>query len=230
MASTIDICNLALFRIGQRGNLASIDPSESGSPLSEACANFFEIAKNDFLEAFPWSFAVRRAALSKLASAPIGYSAAYRLPSDCLRVIQLLYIQDESAGYLDRLCRRHAQRRLDLAEWDVEQVDGIPALLTDAAPDAVRYISTKVDVNKLTPLAADALSWLLASHLAGYILQGDAGMQQAQKCMQFYSATVDSAIKADQERQRKRPHYTTPFVEDYWNNYEGAGDERSLPR
>lgn len=229
MASTIDICNLALMRIGQRGNLASIDPSESGSPLSEACNNFFDIVKNDFLEAFPWSFAVRRAALSKLAAAPLGYSAAYRLPSDCIRVVQLLYSQ-EDAGYIDRLVHRCAQRRLDQAEWDVELVDGIPALLTDAAPDAVRYISTKADVNRFSPLAADALSWLLASHLAGYVLQGDAGMQQAQKCMQFYSATVDSAIKADQERQKKRPHYTTPFVEDYWNSYEGAGDERVLPR
>lgn len=226
MASTIDICNLALQRLGQRGNVASIDPPEDGNPAAELCAAFFSIARNDFLETFPWSFAVRRAEIAKLAEAPIGYSNAYRLPADCLRVVQLLY---KDRGDERRDARRHhAQAILNRAEWDVELIDGTPALLTDAGPDAVRYISSKVDVNRFTPLAADALAWLLASHLAGGMLKGDQGMKMAQSCLQFYSATVDMAVKADQQRQNKRPHYMSPFVADYWQSYEGAGDGRGL--
>ena len=219
MASTIDICNLSLQRLGQRGNIASIDPPEDGNDAAESCAAFFNIAKNDFLETFPWSFAVKRGTLSELTETPIGYRQAYKLPADCLRVIQMLYIPSEQA-----VAGQHgAQRLLDAAEWDVELVSGGPALLTDASPDAVRYISTEVDVNRFSPLAVDALSWLLASHLAGSLLKGAAGMQMAQSCMQFYSATVDAAIKADLQRQSKRPHYITPFAEDYQPSYRQVG-------
>lgn len=49
MASEVDICNLALARLGDNATVASIDPPE-GSAQAEHCARFYAIARDSLLE------------------------------------------------------------------------------------------------------------------------------------------------------------------------------------
>ena len=65
MASAVDICNLALARLGDSATVASIDPPE-GSAQSEHCARFYPLARRQIFEAHNWSFLIRREKLAPL--------------------------------------------------------------------------------------------------------------------------------------------------------------------
>ena len=65
MASTVDICNLALAHLGDTATVASIDPPE-GSAQSEHCARFYPIARDSLLEMHAWNFSMRRINLAQL--------------------------------------------------------------------------------------------------------------------------------------------------------------------
>ena len=65
MATETDISNLALSHFGQDASIDSIDPPD-GSVEAEHAQRFLPIARDEILEAFPWSFAKRRATLAEL--------------------------------------------------------------------------------------------------------------------------------------------------------------------
>ena len=67
MASEVQICNLALSRIGEDGSIISLDPPE-GSEHAAACAAFYQRALGSLLESHDWSFATMRMAPGKLAT------------------------------------------------------------------------------------------------------------------------------------------------------------------
>lgn len=64
--SDTEICNMALARIGINKFISSIDDNNS---RAEACKTFYASSRDRVLEMFPWSFAVKRAALSVLTGA-----------------------------------------------------------------------------------------------------------------------------------------------------------------
>lgn len=69
MASAVDICNLALARLGDSATVASIDPPE-GSAQSEHCARFYPLARRQIFEAHNWSFLIRREKLAHSIKSP----------------------------------------------------------------------------------------------------------------------------------------------------------------
>ena len=75
MASEVEICNLALARLGDAATVVSIDPPE-GSAQAEHCAMFYPMARDTLLAQHPWGFAQRRVRPARLA-------AGYLLPDDC---------------------------------------------------------------------------------------------------------------------------------------------------
>lgn len=221
MTSAIDICNSALARIGKSANISSLDPPES-DPHAEACSIFFPLAKAEILEAFPWSFAVKRDTVALLAEKPLGYAYAYRLPSDCVRVLSLLKSCNgaESSDYPYSTVISEAEYGFPFhgrgdERWDVETIDGLPALVTQVDVDAVRYISSRTDAGAFSPSAAEALSWLTAAKIAGPILRGDGGASVAKSCLQSYAIAMQQAVTFDLQRQNKILFYRSPFVGDF---------------
>ena len=84
MASEVDICNLALARLGDNATVASIDPPE-GSAQAEHCARFYAIARDSLLEMHAWKFATRRVQLAKLTVPSWDWSFAYAEPTGALQ-------------------------------------------------------------------------------------------------------------------------------------------------
>jgi len=80
MASTaITICNLALGKLGA----ARIISLTEASPEANACSIHYEQTRNEVLRAHRWNFAITRATLTELASAPeFGWAHQYQLPND----------------------------------------------------------------------------------------------------------------------------------------------------
>jgi len=87
MASTTQICNLALAKLG-----ASLITSMEQANSKEAtlCSLVYERVRDAVLEEFPWPFATRRDSLAQLSETPAyGFDLFYQMPSDCLHILEL---------------------------------------------------------------------------------------------------------------------------------------------
>ena len=107
MASEVDICNLALARLGDNATVASIDPPE-GSAQAEHCARFYAVARDSLLEMHAWKFATRRVQLAKLTVESWDWSFAYAEPTGALKLLGVL---SATASRRDSIVAASAVRR-----------------------------------------------------------------------------------------------------------------------
>ena len=92
MASQVQVCNLANLRLGE----APITSMTDGSKAAVAYSNNWDTILDIVLRDHPWNFATKRVQLSQLDTVPTwGYSYAYQLPGDCLRVLGLAASDDD---------------------------------------------------------------------------------------------------------------------------------------
>jgi hypothetical protein len=80
--------------------------------------------------------------------------------------------------------------------------DGTDVIYTNQANAMLRYTSLISDTNKFSPLFVEALSWLLASYLAGPVIKGDAGANEAKRCMQAFLMVYSKATISDASQRR----------------------------
>lgn len=86
MATGVTICSNALLMLGAQ----TINDFADQNNLDRAklCANLYPSQRDSVLRAHPWNCCIKRIVLAPLAQAPaFGYSAAFQLPADCLRVL-----------------------------------------------------------------------------------------------------------------------------------------------
>lgn len=202
MASNVDICNLALSHLGDEAQVAAIDPPD-GSEAAAQCGRFFPMARSLLLEMHPWTFATKRVALAEVENpSPEDWHYAYALPSTCIRPLSAL-----TAGAPERNFGTDPDS--GSAPYVVETgADGNPVLYTNVETAVLRFIDNVTDSNRFTPGFVAALARLLASYLAGPILKGDAGVQQAQRQMQLFAVEYGRATAAN-ANTGKRAGYQT---------------------
>lgn len=194
MASIVDICNLALAHLGDRATISSIDPPE-GSAQAQSCAQFYPIARDTLLELHPWRFALKRESLADLSDAnppanPWLYS--YALPTDLIRVFA---VTAADAQYDD-----------ETEPFEIEINGATPVIYGNLEDMVARFTVRVTDTTRFPPLFVTALSWLLASYLAGPILKGTEGMKVAANCESKAMAYVSQARLSD-ANQRKVADY-----------------------
>lgn len=146
--SRVDICNLALSKIGA----SSIISLDDETPEAVACKRVYDALRDSVLYDFPWDFALVRATLSQISSSDAwDYSYAYQLPTDpyCLRVVGT--DGDEEYG------------------WVVEG----RVLYTNKESIKVKYITRMDDVSQYSPMFVNMFATMIASDLA-IPLTGDA--------------------------------------------------------
>lgn len=82
--SDVSICNSAILKVGGR-QISSLDDN---TRTSNICKAQYPILRDEVMRACPWRFALQQLVLSTpSASAPsFGYSSAYDIPSNILRV------------------------------------------------------------------------------------------------------------------------------------------------
>ena len=126
--SVVDICNIALTRLGE-DRIVSLNDSAERAIL---CNLNYPYARDRALRAFEWSCAIERATLSRLATDPIttDWDHQYQLPNDCLRVLNMPNVPaatwEISQRYLltseDTVVIRYIKRLLDPAMYDAQLV------------------------------------------------------------------------------------------------------------
>lgn len=198
MASEVDICNLALARLGDNATVASIDPPE-GSAQAEHCARFYAIARDSLLEMHAWKFAIRRVQLAKLAAPSRGWSFAYAVPNGA---IKLLGVLPATASNDD-----------ETQPYEVESgADGATIILANQEDASLRFVARVTDTTTFSPLFVDALAWLLASYLAGPVLKGDAGAAMSKACLQSFLLAFSNAKVSDANQRKARPEHAPAWI------------------
>ena len=144
MSSDVSIVNRALARVGQ-GPIVNLS---EGSRLARVAQQWYEPSRDELLRDYRWKFAIKRASLPALAQAPVyGYTYAYQIPGDCLRVLS---VNDLDPEY---------DPDLDPTLWDREG----DTIVTNERPEIkVRYIRRVTDPASFDESFSAALVALLA--------------------------------------------------------------------
>ena len=210
MASEIDLCNIALSHLGDVATVASIDPPE-GSAQAEHCARFYPMARDTLLEAHPWSFAMRRIVLAELTNPWPQWAHAYARPADCLKVLAVMP-KDATADYQTVANLPFPASQLSpgaLYSNDVPQPyacetndEGAQVIYSNQENAMLRYVALVTDTTRYSYGFNMALTWTLASMLAGPIIKGDVGRAEAQRCAQFGQQWLLKAMALDAQQQK----------------------------
>lgn len=177
MTSEVSVCNMALGHIGVDQAIASLSPASN--VRERMCALYYEQARDECLQEFPWNFAHTFVALAEvdLDTVPPGWLYAYRYPTDCLRA---------------RVVTTEEGARMPLAWWQPYvwdptrwtptrvtfqvQVDPETAssrvILCDITEPYLLMTQRVEDPNAWSPLFVSALSYRLAAYL-GPALRAD---------------------------------------------------------
>lgn len=175
MASVVQICNMALSHIGSEARVSSISPPD-GSVEAGHCATFYDMARTEMLEPGNWFFALKRGPLAQVANLSTTWAYAYTKPSDCLRPLRILRPSVGITVFTQDLVRRDLVVPSDDTDSSAYEIEG-DVIFTNE-PDAVMvYTRDITDSTKFTPSFTSALSYMLASYLAGPIIKGNEGVR-----------------------------------------------------
>ena len=166
--STVGIINLALQRIGV-GKITALYPDENSTAAIDAAA-IWEYIRDEVLQAKEWNFAKTRVALARKTIDPaFGFSYAYALPTDFLRICTDNK-NDRSVSY--GTGTTYAYPAGEYAGYAVETLsDSTLCLLTNYDNSTgydiyIKYIKRIEDPGKFSPSFINALSFRLAAELA----------------------------------------------------------------
>lgn len=195
-SSVVDICNLALAHLGDRATITSIDPPE-GSAQADHCARFYPIARDVALEAHAWGFnTVRVTNPAVLVNPQPGWLYAYAKPDDCLKVLKVI-----RGGFANEWWALPSEQ----FTREIEELTGTEIILTNAENATIVYQRSIEDTSAFPPQFVNALSWLLASYLAGPVVKGDAGRKASQAAYAAWltESSKSKVLDANQSKTRR---------------------------
>jgi hypothetical protein len=227
MPSVVTICNAALSHIGDSAAVSSVFPPD-GSPQSGYCNKFYPLALSALLEMATWRFATVRATLAEAAANPSSaWQYAYAYPNQVIKIISILW-PDAMDDYSENLGQVSPWVQFPNPEpnysnpaanfyapqpFEVEQDgEGNPIILTNVANAAVRYTTMIEDPNKFSPLFVLALSYMLASLLAGPIIKGDAGSEKGMEMLKACEAYLAQAKSSDADQRKIEVRQSVPWM------------------
>ena len=138
MASTVDICNGALNQLGATTILSLTEDSKN----ARLCNSRYTQVRDGLFRTHPWNCLQKRVELAADTTAPAwGFSYAYTLPADCLRLLKIL---DYDSNY---------------------KVEG-RKILSNTSTMKILYISRVTDPNEYDELLRETLSAALSADIA----------------------------------------------------------------
>jgi hypothetical protein len=138
MASTVEICNGALNQLGATTILSLTEDSKN----ARLCNARYTQVRDGVFRSHPWNCLQKRVEIAADTTAPAwGFSFAYTLPSDCLRLLRIL---DYDSNY---------------------KVEG-RKILSNASSMKILYIARITDANQYDELLRETLSSALSADIA----------------------------------------------------------------
>jgi len=201
MTTAVAISNLALSHLGDDASVAQLDPPE-GSAQAEHCAMFYPIARDALLEMYPWNFAMRRATLALMDEEPVSqWRYGYALPSNVLGVFAVQGPEDTDDMLSPHLGPIASINGLN--DFEIEGLaDGTRVLYTNVVDARIRHTVSVTVTTFFPPLFTVALTYFLASFLAGPVLKGETGRTVAQAMLNTAMGFMTTARTQDAKQRR----------------------------
>lgn len=181
MASRVDICNLALLKIGSGSKITSLTDN---SVAARALSNCYDLIRKAELRANTWSFSIKRASLPASATAPAwGFANAFPLPADFVRLMQAseFYLTPALLDY----------NTGDASAFAIES----GSILTDyTAPLSIRYVWDVTDEGTFDALFNVALAARLAYETCEQITNSNT---KKQSIRQDYMDAIKQAVRTN---------------------------------
>jgi len=138
----LDICNIALLRLGQPAIVTIDEDTASAQALRNAWAHCLE----SFLLESKWNFSTTTANLSRLSGTPLtGFIYRYQLPSDFITVVTVNFNAGTQEG-----------------RWKIQG----DQLHTDDETVTLEYVFRFADTGQFPAMICEALALLIASRCA----------------------------------------------------------------
>jgi hypothetical protein len=158
--TSIDICNIALTRLGEKA-ITALEPPIDASPdqkrVAYACATLYPSTRDTLLSYQPWPWATVRQALGRHAVGPASeYAYQYVLPS-LPPILWVISIDTKGIPY---------QREIYVDPYEIAAQT--PVIVTDATTVVMRYIA-RTQESVFPPMFSDTLSVWLAANLSAAI-------------------------------------------------------------
>ena len=203
--SEVQICNLALANLGDRASITAFRPSD-GSRQADLCAQFYDLALNGVLQQHPWDFSIRRTSPTKATTDRTEWLYSFFLPDDFVGVLAVLPKEPK-----DDVCYMGKHTPLEYAiELDANYTRRIYCNQDDVV---LRYHAKVTDPHYYSEMFVQALSWKLATLLAGPLIKGEAGVAAAQRSMQMFQFMMQQATAFDATKTRERKLETYKLAE-----------------
>ena len=166
MGSEIEICNRSLIKLGEK-TILSLDDD---TVVARLCNVLYAPTRDYLLRSHPWNFAIKRTEMPRNAADPVyDYAYAYKLPSDCLRVI------------------------IPSRNMWAYGIEG-DTLVTDYPSGHLKYIAQITDPNQFDVSFAEALACKLAAELAVPLTDNDS---RHVNMVQLFDMSIVEARKND---------------------------------
>jgi hypothetical protein len=174
-ASEVQICNMALGRIGIS---IFIDSLTEASQEATVCNVFYGQSRDRALAEGQFNFTTARVALADLGKPPTNWLYRYAMPSDCLAARYLVI-----AGSRNPLSKQRIP-------FEVAQEGDVKVLYTDQPEAELVYTRRITNPNLFSPQCVSAIAWLLGSEIG---MPLSAAPNLVQKAAQMYAVAISQA-------------------------------------
>ena len=166
MASVVEICNGSLNQLGATTILSLTEDSKN----ARLCNQRYTQVRDSVFRSHPWNCLQKRIELAADTTAPAwGFSFAYTLPSDCLRLLRIL---DYESNY---------------------KVEG-RKILSNTSSMRILYIARITDANEYDELLRETLSAALGADIAFGVTSNN---QTSQNMYQLFQEKLRDARFVD---------------------------------
>ena len=141
MSTDVELCNIALYRVGAEKITALSDSNKR----AKICNDIYAFERDLLLREHPWNFATKRVALVITGATPVfGFTQEFTLPADYIRIIDHEYSSYDTFHY---------------------RIEG-GLLLCDESTIKIEYIYKVTDTSTFDEKFTEVLALRIASRLA----------------------------------------------------------------
>lgn len=205
--SQITIWNRALARLGDGANVSS--PTEN-SRQAELCRQFYDSSRRSVLQMRDWSFASLNRPLSLAAAAPADpqWQTVYDYPADAIHVWAVFETPEPGTQHTAsaRLSGDPIYEHNEIAP-NTDFCTGVgdngeQVIYTNIEKASARFTVDVVDIGRWSPVFETALTWFLASEIAGPLIQGESGRTESRSMLNEFNLYMNSAATRDANQHR----------------------------
>lgn len=209
MASSTDIANLALGRIGIGQAIASLN--DSATP-ARVCNRFFTHCRQEVLRAHPWGFASTTQSIAEVANQTFpGWEFVYQYPTKALMIWAVADengIRNWSSYYSQWCCGVSAPLAAFSQRYPFKlslKADNNARVILSDVEDAYAYFTYDVDTAGVYPPDfVSVLAWRLAMEISGP-LKVDANMMVNARNEYLYWKSQAAAQDMNEQRDDQQP-------------------------